>query len=248
MDAGEPLPAYTLRRSPRAKRIRLAISAAAGLVITLPPGATSADAERALRSRARWARLHLAAVAERRAALGAHPRDLIPEAIEFPAFRERWAVVLRPTPHPHAHPRPRVRVRPDGGAQLALIGSVNEPLECLAALRRWRDGVARKRLPALLAQLASEAGIEYARVSIRGQRTRWGSFSATGTISLNRNLIFLPPELLRYVMLHELAHVRVQSHSRRFWESLCELYPEAPQAQRRMRTASDFVPAWAENL
>lgn len=235
------LPEYTLRRSARARRIRLAVSASAGLVITLPPGATSADAERALVSRAHWARLHLAAVAERRAALRAHPRDLIPQAVELPATGESRAVVLRP------EPLARVRARPQGGAHLELAGPVGDARACLEALRRWRDAVARARLPAMLEELSGEVGIGYARVSVRGQRTRWGSYSASGTISLNRNLIFLPPELVRYVMLHELAHVRVPAHSPRFWALLASLCPDAPELRRRMRTAGDFVPPWADN-
>jgi predicted metal-dependent hydrolase len=79
---------------------------------------------------------------------------------------------------------------------------------------------ARKKITTRLAQLAKQYGFTYKKVSIRNQRTRWGSCSAKGNISLNIKLVALPPELFDYVILHELVHTRVHNHSRKFWEEL----------------------------
>jgi predicted metal-dependent hydrolase len=79
---------------------------------------------------------------------------------------------------------------------------------------------ARKRIIARLAELAKQYGFIYNKVSIRNQRTRWGSCSAKGSINLNIKLVALPPELSDYVILHELVHTRVHNHSRRFWQEL----------------------------
>jgi predicted metal-dependent hydrolase len=79
---------------------------------------------------------------------------------------------------------------------------------------------ARQKIIARLAELAKQHGFIYNKVSIRNQRTRWGSCSAKGNISLNIKLVALPPELFDYVILHELAHTRVHNHSRRFWLEL----------------------------
>ncbi len=79
---------------------------------------------------------------------------------------------------------------------------------------------ARKRIITRLAELAKQHGFTYRNVSIRNQRTRWGSCSAKGNISLNLKLVALPPELCDYVILHELVHTRVHNHSRGFWQEL----------------------------
>jgi predicted metal-dependent hydrolase len=79
---------------------------------------------------------------------------------------------------------------------------------------------ARKKIIARLAELARQHGFTYDKVSIRNQRTRWGSCSAKGNISLNIKLVALPLELFDYVILHELVHTRVHNHSRKFWQEL----------------------------
>jgi predicted metal-dependent hydrolase len=79
---------------------------------------------------------------------------------------------------------------------------------------------ARKQLIGRLNQLAEQHDFTYSKVSIRNQRTRWGSCSGKGSISLNMKLVALPPELLDYVILHELVHTRIHNHSKRFWKEL----------------------------
>ena len=79
---------------------------------------------------------------------------------------------------------------------------------------------AKKRIIARLAELAKQHGFTYNKVTIRNQRTRWGSCSAKNNISLNIKLVALPPELFDYVILHELVHTRVHNHSRKFWHEL----------------------------
>ena len=79
---------------------------------------------------------------------------------------------------------------------------------------------ARKKIIGRLNQLAEQYGFTYNRVSIRNQRTRWGSCSGKGTISLNMKLVALPPELFDYVLLHELVHTRIHNHSQKFWKEL----------------------------
>lgn len=236
---GSGLPAYTLRRSSRARRVRLRVSTAEGLVVVLPAGARKADAETAIRAHFRWIERNMEAVALRRAELAAPPRELLPEAVDLAAFSERWPVTMRPA----AQKRVRARVE---GASIVVSGDVSDPVACLAALRRWRDDLAKARLPLLLEELSSAVGISYGRASVRGQRTRWASCSSTGTISLNRNLVFLPRDLVEYVILHELAHTIEPNHSPRFWALLSSLCPQVGSARARMREAGSRVPPWAE--
>lgn len=79
---------------------------------------------------------------------------------------------------------------------------------------------ARKKIIGRLRQMVQEHGFTYNKVSIRNQRTRWGSCSGKGNISLNMKLVALPPELFDYVLLHELVHTRIHNHSKKFWTEL----------------------------
>jgi len=79
---------------------------------------------------------------------------------------------------------------------------------------------AKKQIIGRLNKLAKQHGFTCSRVSIRNQRTRWGSCSGKGNISLNMKLVALTPELLDYVILHELVHTRMHNHSQRFWKEL----------------------------
>jgi predicted metal-dependent hydrolase len=76
---------------------------------------------------------------------------------------------------------------------------------------------ARELISALAEEQAERIGVEYRRIRIGGQRTLWGSCSPGGTLSFNWRLVLAPPEVLDYVVVHELCHLRVSNHSRRFW-------------------------------
>ena len=106
--------------------------------------------------------------------------------------------------------------------------------------------IARKTLPGLLASHAHLHGFSYKRVSIRGQRTVWGSYSSSGTVSLNYKLLFLQRELVDYVLLHELVHTVHQNHSKAFWTLLGTLNVNARTLDRRLRDAAKRVPPWLE--
>jgi len=79
---------------------------------------------------------------------------------------------------------------------------------------------ARKKIKARLKELARLNGFSYGRVSIRNQRTRWGSCSGKNDINLNMKLIALPQELFDYVIFHELVHTQIHNHSKHFWQEL----------------------------
>ena len=77
---------------------------------------------------------------------------------------------------------------------------------------------ARELVSALAEEEAERLGVAYRRIRIGGQRTLWGSCSPAGTLSFNWRLVLAPAEVLDYVVVHELCHLRVPNHSRRFWE------------------------------
>ena len=119
---------------------------------------------------------------------------------------------------------------------VTLRGATDNEDLCVKALQRWLSGVARRHFEPQLQQLSARTGLPCSRVHIRMQRTCWGSRSSSGTISLNLSLLFLEPDLVHYLMVHELCHARHMNHSKRFWatgeEALCGLQA-ARSATRR---------------
>jgi len=111
------------------------------------------------------------------------------------------------------------------------------PHDVESALRRQ----AARELPQRLAELASLHGFTVTAVSIRNQRTRWGSCSPTGRISLNWRLVQVPPEVRDYVLLHELTHLRHLNHSARFWRELARVCPGHADARRWLRASRLLV-------
>jgi predicted metal-dependent hydrolase len=113
-----------------------------------------------------------------------------------------------------------------------------------SAMKRYLSRRARAILEPRLLARADELGVFVPKVAIRAQQTRWGSCSAKGTISLNYYLVFLPAELVDYVILHELCHRRQLNHSPSFWTLLERAEPDTDRLRAELKRAWHFVPAW----
>jgi len=106
--------------------------------------------------------------------------------------------------------------------QLSLFGGMEEKKSKEEILTR-------------LAVLSEQHGLAYNKASVRRQRTLWGSCSPKKNISLNLHLVKLPPELMDYVIVHELVHTRVLNHSPRFWSELERLVPNAKIIDKKLK-------------
>ena len=113
--------------------------------------------------------------------------------------------------------------------------SMNVQLEKKRNLPEIDRKIARKILCRRIGELAQLHNFVYNRVSIRKQKTRWGSCSTKNNINLNANLLHLPPELVDYVLLHELVHTRVKNHGKDFWDELETVVPNARQVDRKLK-------------
>lgn len=100
-----------------------------------------------------------------------------------------------------------------------------------------REGIERaKRIfPERTAYIALRMGVDYGRITIREQKTRWGSCSSKGNLNFNWKLVLLAPELLDYVVVHELAHRREMNHSKNFWKIVEAELPDYRERRRRLK-------------
>jgi predicted metal-dependent hydrolase len=102
-------------------------------------------------------------------------------------------------------------------------------------IEAWQRRKAERELPGMLSALAQQHGITVAGISIRDQRSRWGSCSAKGSITLNWRLVLVPDFVREYVLLHELMHRRELNHSRRFWRLVAACCPRHAEARQWLR-------------
>lgn len=104
-----------------------------------------------------------------------------------------------------------------------------------AALTQRYIAAAREYFPKRAAHFQQFTGGTYSRITIRDQKTRWGSCSARGTLSFNWRLMLAPPAILDYVVVHELCHLTHMDHSAAFWQAVEAVYPDYRSARKWLK-------------
>ena len=227
--------AYHWRRSPRAKQLQVRITPWQGIEVVIPPR-TSKQRVRAFLAKQRhwirdtWLRMQ--------SQIADADRSL-PTEFDLRAIGQYWQVNYS------NRAGARVRIITDGDT-LTVYHAVNSESACRVALRRWLARCARERLGAMAKHMSAATGFSYRRLQIRGQKSRWGSCSSNGTLSLNYKLLFLEPALVRYLLIHELAHTRILNHSSRFWKLVAQHEPCWHDLDAELGEAWRDVPAWVE--
>jgi len=203
---------YRVRRSTRARRVRVSVDAERGVEVVLPQRAPARAAPAAVKELRPWIERRLAELEDVRAHVAARG-DTVPFL----------GADLRLIPEPG-----RTRVHRAGDALLVPAGLEDQR----AALERWYRRTARAEIAPRLDHAAAAVGREYTTLTIRAQRTRWGSCSSTGAMSFNWRLLLAPEDVLDYVIWHEACHLAVMDHSPRFW-ALVERHAPGYRAPRR---------------
>jgi predicted metal-dependent hydrolase len=194
---------YTVRRSARARRVRVNVHAHTGVEVVLPTRAPERAAAAAVAELRPWI--------ERRLAEGR-------EVLEQLARRGGTVPYLGRTLELVAQPgRTRVHLR---GERLLVPGGDPRP-----ALELFYRRAARREIAPRLDRATALAGTPYSGLSIRAQRTRWASCSASGRMSFNWRLLLAPESVLDYVIWHEVCHLEVLDHSPRFWSLVARRWP-----------------------
>jgi predicted metal-dependent hydrolase len=234
---GGDLP-YVLRRSPRARRLRVTIHPERGVVVTVParvPGGRG-GAERLVREflaeREPWVRRHLGRHEASRARLDARPSLDDGRAVLYLGLAHRVRVVAAPA----GVRGTRVsRVGADDGDELLVERVARDRRTTATILEAWLRERARAALTAAVGRHAPALGVTVASITIRDTTSRWGSCSRHGALSFSWRLVLAPPAALDAVAAHEACHLRVFGHGPRFWELLATRVPDYVTWRRWLR-------------
>lgn len=251
-------PPHSVRVSHRAKRVSLRVLPGKGLEVVVPLHADPACVSALLGRHRGWIERTLRRMRETQLVAGAAPG--VPGAFAIKGGAERIRLV--PVPGSAGRTLCEVPAPPPGRAALACEGAAKgreltrSPKERFlvvpeeseaergSRLGDWVRAEAARWLLPMLETMAASLGVRYASTRFRFQKSRWGSCSLKGNINLNACLLFLPEKQARYILLHELCHLRQMNHSEAFWKLVFAADPDALSKDRAMRMAWRHVPGW----
>jgi predicted metal-dependent hydrolase len=213
------------KRSHLARSYRLTLRRDGVAVATIPARGSEREARRFVEQHREW--LERARERQRR-----RPRSA---EIWTPGTRVLWRGEMAEIRVALPGPKPQVCLAADLFRVPALEGDLRPTLEAHFARR------AKIELPARAWELAAITGVEVKQVTVRNQRSRWGSCSANGTISLNWRLVQTPEFVRDYIVYHELMHLREMNHSARFWARVEEVCPAWRDAEHWLKRNGSLV-------
>ncbi len=210
-----------LVRHPRARRYRLRLRADGSARVTIPQGGSPAEARQFVERNRAWLEKQLL-----------HQQTC-------PALPARWQVGAEIWFRGQL-----VQIEAAGSRAIQFGGEWLVVPEGAADLRppieKFLRQLAARELPPQVQALAARHGLKVQRITVRNQKSRWGSCSRRGTISLNWRLIQTPDAVRDYIILHELAHLRQMNHSAQFWQEVERLCPGYREAERWLKAHRDF--------
>jgi hypothetical protein len=205
---------YGVRRSARARRVRVTVDPARGVEVVLPHRAAEREAAAAIRELRPWIERRIAELERAHAAV-------LARGASVPYLGRPLRLVAQPG---------RTRAHRRGDELLVPAGEAQRP-----ALERFYRRAAYSEIAPRLDRACIEIGASYSRLTIRAHRTRWASCSQSGTMSFNWRLLLAPEPVLDYVVWHEVCHLEVLDHSPRFWKLLGRQCPGYREQVRWLR-------------
>ena len=218
---------YSVKVSRRVRGVKIAIKPYKGLEVIVPPRFPQRQIAGILQQHAIWINRQL------KKHQHSFETPALPDALDFALTGERKPIRY------HRPATAKLREDTEG-----IVIACQQPTQVFGLLRGLVRKKARQVLPPMLQQIADELGFDFSKVSIRSQKTRWGSCSSSGAISLNDQLMFMPQDTVRYLMIHELCHTRHMNHSAAFWALVQHCCADFRQHDRQLAQGKDYVPDW----
>ena len=225
-----------IRVSARARRLSIRVYPDARVEVVVPPRARPREVEQFIAVHREWIDSKRAVALRNRP----EPQPFPPASIDLRSSCEVWRLHMA-----GGEGRLRLIDRTSTAGEYVLeVRGAASPDKLRVCLRAWLMRAASRLLAPRVAALAAATGVHYSKISIRRQRSRWGSCSARGTISLNCCLLFQRPEVVDYLIVHELMHVKHMNHSPRFWQAVERHCADWRALDRELVQGWRHVPRW----
>jgi predicted metal-dependent hydrolase len=221
---------WKVRISGRARNIKIQVYPHGGVEIVAPRRARSKDIEAFVDEHRDWIAKTRSKFSELRP-----PEPPLPATVNLPAIGEVANI--------HYRKGARAGIAYSQGL-LTLTAAELTPADCWPLLQKWLKQLGRQHLVSRATEVGETIGLHPERVHIRLQRTRWGSCSSSGTVSLNAAVLLRPPEEMHYVIVHELCHLRYMNHSRRYWQLVEKHIPGYRAIEKSLDAAWQTSPLW----
>lgn len=226
-------PRYRLKRHRLAKSVKLRPSQTHGLDITAPYRFSEKELPAIFDEHKEWIIKQLQKIVK-------DNPDELPTQLALHALNEHWQVS-----YIASKSRLELFQRPQN--ELVLVGKLDDKSKCRDKLVMWLRQKAEQHLAPLVERMSQHTQLSYEKITVRDQKTLWGSCSADKSLNFNYKLIFLPLPLMQHVIVHELCHTKHLNHSERFWNLVAAFDPAWRDHKRELRRADKYVPTWVNN-
>ncbi len=228
---------YQIRHSKRAKRLCLKVIPE-GVELVVPPHVSLDEAHAFAREHDDWLQKQLKHLAR---CQKQPTHQWPPQTCELLSIEQNWQVVCE-----YREPSHYLSLTFEQHKQEFCLGKTNDGLR--SVLMQWLKSKATDHFKPWLQQLAQQHQFGLGKISFRNQKGRWGSCNHNKDISLNIKLLFLPPTVAEYVMIHELCHTVHANHSQRFWQLVGSIMPSYKQSEAALRRWQYKTPGWLDDV
>ena len=209
---------YQIIHNKRAKYLRMQIRNSGELKVVLPRGFKLADAEKFLHNKSGWIKKHINQRKESLKKFYLLGREI--------RVTQNYDLFIK---------RHKISFRNDHLDIISPPGSTENPI---ILYESWLRKFAKKSLVERVHKIANSLGFKVGKIAIRGQKTRWGSCSTSGNLSFNYNLLRFKKEVMDYVIIHELCHLKEMNHSKKFWKLVEEFCPDYKKFRKELKEYS----------
>lgn len=206
---------YRLRVSKKARYMRLQVSTEKGLELIIPYGVSLREAEQFLVSKSDWVMKHLAKISERQESYHFLGSKLVVD--------HKYDALIR---------KHRLELK---DSTLKILSPADDVVPLKTIYSAWLKLKAENYIPHRTREIAQSYGFIVNRISIRGQKTRWGSCSRGNNLSFNFRLMAYNRDIIDYVIVHELCHTKEMNHSRRFWDLVEKIIPDYKVLRKELK-------------
>ncbi len=225
----------TIKTHPRAKRVLVKLVPGKGLEVVTPKGFGKRHVPPILEEKRGWIERTRVKLEARGLDLSGREPDL-PDHIHYLALNREYDVL-------YLDRAGRMTVV-ENGPRLMVRGPLDDKSVAFDALRKFTARKTREFVLPRLDRMSRHLHMNYEALRVRRQKTRWGSCSSRGTISVNSKLLFLPIELVDHLILHELCHTAHMNHSPSYWALVKQHEPEFERLEHELSRGGQYVPDW----